>query len=145
MFHQDSNHLVKKAAVQSGCVENSAETRNIIETSMQPGGSGGNDSGSVLPDTTDPTTAATTSSLDIGSRFINMIQGIVHQISTTENFSSGELTIPSGGTVGGTSGSSGTAIIQQQVDNDNEYTAEQKQNSKKMNDIIKVFSTLIFL
>ena len=78
MFYQNSNDLVKNASVSSGHVQNSNDTRGMLIRNTTIPDFGNNP---VSNNRHNPTTE---SSLSIGAKFQNMIQGLIDTVSLKE-------------------------------------------------------------
>jgi hypothetical protein len=130
MFYQNSNDLVKNASVRSGHIQNSSGTRQMLMRQDMPSGllvSGGDDTGGRSG-------GDANASLSIGTKFQNMIQGLIDSVSLKEG-----LTGPAGpaGVAGVAGGGGGAAVagVQKQTA---EHTQQQKDHIERVGDIMKL-------
>lgn len=88
MFYQNSNDLVKNASITSGHIQNSHETRGVLmkQIAVKDAADSAVPTANVNPNPQVPPSSGydVGSSLDIGSKFQNMIQGLIHTVSMKE-------------------------------------------------------------
>jgi hypothetical protein len=125
MFYQNSNDLVKKASATSGHVQNSNDTRGTLIKNTPIPDIGNN---TVSNDTHNPTTTET--SLGIGAKFQNMIQGLMDSVSLKEG------NTPNGG-AGIVGGSAATDIIKNTQNLADESTAQDLAHIKTKDNTMK--------
>jgi len=116
MFNQNSNDLVKNASISSGHIQNSNETRSeMIRQQAQSlnaqstdtgvdAGVGGDDAGA---------------SLSLGSKFQNMIQGLIDTVSMKEGM-----------------GANTDATVDQTVTQSRQYTQQETKHAEKVKSIL---------
>ena len=121
MFYQNSNDLVKKASATSGHVQNSNDTRGMLIKNTSIPDIGNN---TVSNDTHNPTTTET--SLGIGAKFQNMIQGLMDSVSLKEG-----IDAPTG------AGSAATDIIKNTQNLAQESTAQDLAHIKTKENTMK--------
>lgn len=121
MFYQNSNDLVKKASATSGHVQNSNDTRGTLIKNTPIPNIGNN---TVSNDTHNPTTTET--SLGIGAKFQNMIQGLMDSVSLKEG-----IDAPTG------AGSAATDIIKNTQNLAQESTAQDLAHIKTKENTMK--------
>ena len=139
MFHQNSNDLVKNASLNSGHVQNSKETRQLLasQQAMNPN-DGGADVGADVGAGAAGAGAegGAGASLSIGAQFQNMIQGLVSTFSTKEGMSATPAD-PSTG-IGGDGKTNQADFINSQAAEDKEYTQQELSHIKKVDGIMKL-------
>ena len=126
MFYQNSNDLVKNASVRSGHIQNSSGTREALMRQELPSGllvSGGDYTGGGGRSGRSDANA----SLSIGTKFQNMIQGLIDSVSLKEGLRSAA--------VAGGGGGAAVAGVQKQTA---EHTKQVKEHNERVANIMKL-------
>ena len=137
MFHQNSNDLVKIASVNSGHVQNSKETQQIL--SSQVGENMKKNNQQTIPvnvvEEKQPS-----STLSVGTQFQQMVQGLINTVFTKEGLSVTPAN-PSTGILAGNSKENQGNFIISQSKQDEKYTKQELDHIEKTNNILTLINT----
>ena len=138
MFHQNSNDLVKKASLNSGHLQNSKETQQLLSSHVV--GETPITTTNRVDDTDETKSSASTSTLNIGAQFQNMIQELVGTFSMKEGLVGGGAATPADPStgIGGDGKTSQTSFIKSQAAEDKKYTEQELNHIKKVDGIMKL-------
>jgi hypothetical protein len=147
MFHQNSNDLVKNASVRSGHVQNSSGTRDVMMKELPSGilVAGGHDTGGGGSSGSSGSSGAN-ESLSIGTKFQNMIQGLIDSVSLKEGIdgaagaSAPTPANPSSGISGGGGGGQ-TQFVNNIAKQNAEHGQQELDHIERSDNIMKLIDT----
>ena len=150
MFHQNSNDLVKNASVRSGHVQNSSGTRDVMMKDLPSGPllTGGNDA-SVSGGSSSSSSGGNDAneSLSLGTKFQNMIQGLIDSVSLKEGIgtaptpANSSTGISGGGGGGGPGGSDKTQFVNNIAKQNAEHGQQQQDHIERSDNIMNLIDT----